>query len=704
MNAYLDDFGKITVWMKKSFYGGRADHFYLTSGKEYHKELVLMSVEEHDQDFRYEFVCPADLTFGRDYKIRINQGLSVPLIFRLIVRKKQFIEEFTYEGDDLGSTYHKNYTDFALWAPTACYVDVKVVNKGETTVTVMTRGEKGVWRARVHGDLKRATYCYFIKRNGVFVETLDPYGLSSTGNSGMSAVIDTDEITSIKDYMPERKITNAVDAIIYECSVRDMTSARTTGTRSHGTFEALTEENTSWRGQPTGLSYLSKLGITHVQFQPLGDFVTVDEYQPTLNYNWGYDPAQYMSLEGSYSSDPDNPYSRMKEFKRLVSTLHRHNMYVTCDVVFNHMYDVDSSPFNQTCPYYFFRYNESGYLSNGSWCGNDFDSTMPMARKLILKVIENWMKIYGVDGFRFDLMGILDVKTMNEIRDLAQSIKPYALIYGEGWNMPTMLDGRAKADIENQDLMEHIGHFNDYYRDIAKGKTSDNEKYERGYLTGDLGMATGMQSALVGNVLGNPYFFRFTSPDKTINGMETHDNGTMWDKMHACCGNEDRATRMKRQKMLLLTPLISQGVPFMHAGSEFCGTKKDNGNSYNAGDDINQMDWDRSAMFVETVEYTKRAIALRHKYKAFRLQTAEEIEKHVRLSVGDGGVVFYDIYLDDPDTNTKCVRCILNPSFETRNYQLEENWKMVFDENGITTNNVSEEVRVPGLSIIVCVK
>lgn len=704
MDAFLDDYGKITVYMKKNFYGGRADHFYLTCGKDYHKELVLMGVEEHEQDFRYEFVCPADLTYGKDYQIRINQGLSVPLIFRLIVRKKQFIEEFDYDGDDLGSTYHRSYTDFALWAPTACYVDVKVVDHGKTTVTVMTRGEKGVWRARVHGDLRRATYCYFIKRNGVFVESLDPYALSSTGNGSMSAIINPDEVLSIRDAKPEREISNAVDAVIYECSVRDMTSSRTTGTKAHSTFMALTEEGTSWRGLPTGLNYLSQLGVTHVQFQPVGDFVTVDEYHPTLNYNWGYDPGQYMSLEGSYSSNPDDPYARMKEFRRLVTTLHRHNMYVTCDVVFNHMYDVDSSAFNKTVPYYYFRYNDSGYLSNGSWCGNDFDSSMPMARKHLIRVVTNWMKYYGIDGYRFDLMGILDVETMNQIRDAAKKIKPYALIYGEGWNMPTMLDGRAKADIENQDLMDHIGHFNDYYRDIAKGKTSEDQKYERGYLTGDLAMATGMQSALVGNVLGDPYFFRFTAPDKTINGMETHDNGTMWDKMHSCCSNEDRPTRLKRQKMLLLTPLISQGVPFMHAGSEFCATKKDCGNSYNAGDDINQMDWDRAAVFQDAVEYTKKAIALRHKYKAFRLQTAEEIGKHVKLSVGDGGVVFYDVWLEDKNTNTKCVRCILNPSFEARTYHFDEGWKVIFDENGNTKETFENEVHVPGLSIVVCVQ
>jgi len=658
-------------------------------------------VEDHDQDVKYDLTAPADLQLGVDYEIRESHGLSVPLVVRLIVRKEQFQKEWTYDGDDLGAVYHRSFTDFALWAPTASEVILKVKNAGKTFAFAMRRTEKGVYRAKINGDLKRASYTYLIKRNGEFVESLDPYGLSSTGNSRASAVIDLSEVTSIPDYRPKTKINSAVDAVIYECSVRDMTASTKTGTKENGTFAALCEEGTSWRGCPTGFSYLASLGMTHVQVQPVGDFVTVDEFYPKKNYNWGYDPAQYMSLDGSFSLNPDDPYARMRQFRRLVTQLHQKDIRVTADVVFNHLYDVESSPYFKTVPYYYFRYNDSGYLSNGSYCGNDFDSRQPMARKLLLTVVKNWMEIYGLDGFRFDLMGIIDVDTMNEIRKTAVSIKPDALIYGEGWDMPTMLAPREKSCIQNQDIMPHIGHFNDYFRDVLKGKTSDDQKYQRGYLTGDLGLAYSALSALCANVLHEPYFFRFTEPDQTINGMETHDNSTMWDKMHACCGNEDRATRQKRQKMMLAATLVSQGVPFLHAGSEFCGSKNDNSNSYNAGDNINQMDWDRAAINSSMVEYTRRCIALRKTYRAFRLSSAEEIGNCVHLSVADGGIVFYDIALEDASTNTKCIRVMINPSFEERTYHFDSEWKVLLDEEGGSVLMPSYEVHVPALSLIV---
>ena len=698
MQAYLDDFGKITLWMNKNFYGGRSDYFSLIGEGGKSVELVLYSVEEHESQTKYILTSPADIKFGKEYQVRESHGLMVPLEIRLIVNTEEFDRMFYYKGDDLGATYHRMHTDFALWAPTAVHVTLETFIDGEIHTYPMERHEKGVWRMRVIGNLDHALYCYLIERNGKIVRSLDPYAYSCNGNAQLSAVIDPEIISTIEKVKVKGKVCGT-DAIIYEASVRDMTSSRKTRTKTNGKYISLCEEDTKHDFMPTGLNYLTQLGVTHIQLMPVHDFCTVDEFHPNKNYNWGYDPMQYLSLEGSYSTDPDDPYSRMLEFRTLVSKMHKNGLRVNMDVVFNHTYDVDSCCFNCTVPYYYYRYNEGGFLSNGSFCGNDFASEKSMARKYLVHVIETMIKIYDVDGFRFDLMGILDVDTMNQIRDAGKKLKEDIMIYGEGWDLPTMLPYNKKASIMNQNVMPGIGHFNDYFRDTVKGKTGDDQKASKGYITGDTDQAFSMLSAISANVMGDPLFKRFEQPDQTINNIETHDNATTWDKMHACCSNEDRPTRKERQKMMILTTLISQGVPFLHAGCEYCGTKNDNGNSYNAGDKINQMDWERAEFYKDIIEYTKKCIALRKEYSQFRLHTTEEILEHVKVSVSDGGIVFYDIFMKDDVHHIDALRVIFNPTYYGKEYDFEPSWKCLFDEFGNEQEEVGTHVEVPALSI-----
>ncbi len=702
IDAYLDDYGKITVNVSRIFYNGSVSSFYITGDDGTYHDCVIQGVEDHEREVRYRLIVPANLRFGTQYYIHEQHGQCVPLQVRYIVRTKRFLDEYTYEKDDLGATWHEKYTDFVLWAPTSIHVYVKVTMGDKVSIHPMEKGEHGTWRVRVNGDLSSALYVYILERDGITIESLDPNGLSSNSNSRASAVIDVSKITNIHDPIVRNPVDTAVDAIIYEASVRDMTSSTMTGTKTNGKYISLTESGTKWKVNPTGLDYLASLGVTHVQFQPVNDFATVDEDHPDRSYNWGYDPSQLLCLEGSYATDPNDPYSRMIEFKKMVSTLHSRGLRVNIDVVFNHMYDVSKTAFDRTVPFYYFRYNESNYLSNGSWCGNDLDSRMPMMRKHFLHVIEQMMKIYGVDGFRFDLMGIIDITTMNQIYELARSIKPDAMIYGEGWDMPTALDWSEKSMIYNQHHMQGIGHFNDTFRDVAKGRTSDDSKYDRGYLTGNLSMAFDMCSALTGNTLGEPYFRRFDSPVQSINAMETHDNATVWDKMHFCCNDEPRDVRMRRHKMLIAAVLVAQGVPFIHAGQEFCGSKNDNANSYNAGDEINGMNWDRMVLNHNVLEYTKKAIALRHQWKAFKLPTSQEIAQRVHFSVVDNDVVFYDIDYTERDSDS--LRVIMNPSSNGREYHFEGEWKMIFNENGDYIDKNTNHIYVPPYTLIVLAK
>lgn len=698
--AYADDYGKIIIRVNRNFYGGKSDFFYLTSDEGMYVDLVVNRLEEYHDFVRYELVSPADMQLGVEYFVHDSHGMIVPLQIRLLTHSPIFLQKYDYDGDDLGPTYHKQYTDFALWAPTATGVSVKVINGEDVTTQTMKRCEKGVYRTRIEGDLADALYTYLISRNGETVETCDPYALSSDANGSHSAIIDESRLANIATYKPTYPIEHNTDAIIYECSIRDMTSGFHSGTKTHGKYLSLTEDFTQWNGYPTSLSYVRRLGVTHVQFQPVLDFATVDEEHPDRHYNWGYDPSHYMCLEGSYSSNPHDPYARMKEFKTLVSVLHKNNMRVTLDVVFNHMYDVDGSMFQKIVPYYYYRYNNEGYLSNGSYCGNDMSSTSPMVKRYFAHVVKKLIRLYDVDGFRFDLMGILDVSCMNELYATVKQEKKDALVYGEGWDMPTLLEARQKSCIVNQDILPDIGHFNDYFRDTVKGRTADDAIGERGYLTGDIEMAFAMCSAIAGNVLHEPYFYRFSSPCKTINSIETHDNGTAWDKMRVCNGNENHDIRLLRMKMLNAAVLFSIGVPFLHAGQEYCGTKNDNSNSYNAGDAINQMNWDRSIINRDVVSYTQKAIALRKAYKAFRLATGEEVARSVNLQVLDGGVVVMDVHYEDDATNTDMIRVFFNPTYVDHVYDEPFMMKTIFDKDG-NTQPSSYRLHVPNLSVVV---
>ena len=702
MEAFLDDFGLVQVNVSKNYYNGQISNFYLTAEDSTYCDCVIRGVEEHEREIRYSLTIPAVFHFGQLYTLHENHGSEVPLKIRHIVRKAEFDRQFTYHGDDLGFRYTKDSTTFALWAPTAVHVYLRLIDHQKRSVMVMmNRGEKGVFRTRVNGDLKHYLYVYLIERDGIMVETIDPYGFSSDANGKHSAVIDTAQILAIQDDGKLPVLDTAADAVIYECSVRDMTSSKDTGTSTHGKFISLTETGTSWKLNPTGLDYLAGLGVTHLQLQPVMDFMTVDELHADRGYNWGYDPQQFFTLEGSYSTKPNDPYSRVLEFKKMVTAIHAKGMRVVLDVVFNHMYDVGKSSFDKVVPYYYYRYNENGWMSNGSWCGNDLDSTRPMMRKLYLDVIRNYIKFYNVDGFRFDLMGILDVDTMNEIYRQARNIKPDVLIYGEGWDMPTALSETEKARIYNQHRMPGIGHFNDTFRDVAKGRTSDDSKYDKGYLTGNLDMAFDMCSVLTGNTLGDPYFRRFDSPVQSINALETHDNATAWDKMHACCGEEPREVRLMRQKLMIAATLVAQGIPFLHAGMEFCGTKQDNSNSYNAGDVINQMNWDRMILNYDMVRYTQRMIQLRRNWKAFRLDTAALVEKYVHFSIVEGGVILYDIDYNDGHHQSAGVRVIINPSLDERRFHFEHEYSIIADENGLPQEGEQAEIYVPRCSTLV---
>ena len=695
INAYLDDYNKLVVEVSRRFYGGFTSGFYLSNDDGFLCECSLKERIEKEGEIVYILSFSKELKFGKRYYLYETHGCVTTIQHRFIVHTPQFHKQFTYTGHDLGSTYTRHSTSFALWAPTAVEVFLKLKHQKEVSLYPMVRDTNGVYRINVKGNLKDATYVYIVERNGEIVESLDPYGLSSTANGKESAVIDEEEILSIKDTKPHTSINHYCDAIIYECSIRDMTSSELTGTKTNRLYSSLTESGTSYNGLPTGLDYISSLGITHVQFQPVLDFETVDEKNPKRNYNWGYDPGQLITLEGSYSTNPDDPYARMKEFRKLVTTLHTRDIRVILDVVWNHMYSAYDCALWKCVPYYYFRYTENQYLSNGSYCGNDIESRNPMTRHLLYTAVEKLMTLYGIDGFRFDLMGILDIETMNEITERAQSIKKDAMVYGEGWDMPTALDHSEKTIIANHWKTLKIAFFNDTFRDVLKGYTADDQKYDKGFLTGSLEEAYDAYGAFSANSIDN-YFRRFSNPTQSVNALETHDNATVWDKMHACCQEEPRDLRVRRQRLMIGCTFISQGIPFLHAGMEFCGTKQDNTNSYMAGDVINGMNWERREYNKDVVEYTKKCIAFRRSHDIFRLETSQEVNDYVRLEMIHDHMILYRL-----NRNDEHYMVVINPTGYAQALSFESGGQVIFDENGDYKEDIINSIEVPFCSMIV---
>ena len=569
----------------------------------------------------------------------------------------------------------------------------------------MKRTEKGVYRTDVYGNLDGASYIYLVKVNGLWTEAVDPYAKSCNANKQRGFVLNPQKLVMNmhEDTLP--KVESYTDIVVYETHVRDFT--KQFPHTNAGKFLGLTLEGFKTpNGHEAGFDYLKSLGITHLQLQPVNDFTSVDETNIDVYYNWGYDPGHYNCPEGSYATNPNDPYSRVVEFKEAVSKLHEAKIRVILDVVYNHMHSQLNSDFERIVPNYYFRLSENGRPSNGSFCGNDFDSTRLMARKFIVDSIAMWMNEYSVDGFRFDLMGILDVETMNQIRKTAQRINPNVFLHGEGWNMPTILPDEEKAMLANQSKLDNIGQFNDFYREHVKGKSSEHEIMVKGFCTGDLSYIHAIPACLSGCVMQKQGYVKiFNTPEKSTNYVECHDNGTVWDKMKVCCTGEDNSTRIQRQKLMIAMVLVSQGVPFIHSGQEFCRTKNGVQNSYASSDLINRIDWDRKDKYEQVVEYTKDMIALRKKLKALRMKTQAEIEQHAQFTIIDNRLIDYTLKDISSYGEYDEIKILVNASKETISYSLKDMYTILSDSNGLVKETISvDKVDVSPLSLVVIAK
>ncbi|WP_394405292.1 type I pullulanase [Streptococcus sp. 20-1249] len=558
-------------------------------------QLDLLATLEEADTIIFQLESPEKLDITQFYTIFDQDRNRVELSFGDIVRSQVFDDTFAYDGKDLGATYSSQQTTFRFWAPISKQAFVVI----EGTPHLMTKVNQSTWMAEVTGDLEGQTYYYLHRVNGEWLEVHDPYALSSQANSRHSYIINPEKFLKPSPLTQQLPISQA---IIYEMSVRDFSQQAEAGFKHAGQFLGLTESPTL-NGHALGFDYIQQLGVTHIQLMPLYDFGSVDETQPQTVYNWGYDPVQYNVPEGSFSTNPNDPYARILELQTAIQHYHQAGIGVTMDVVYNHVYNADTYAFERIVPGYFFRFDEKRQRVSGTFCGNDVASERAMVSRYIRQSLQQWVTLYGFDGFRFDLMGIIDMDTINQAAQELRQINPNLYLYGEGWKMATGLDFDQLAHQYNAAHLPGIAFFNDDYRDSFKKvilnpqRLIEKQEHEK------------IQNLLAGSRNGH-----YISPQQSLNYIECHDNATAFDYFHIENPSWETHQQKRAASFGLQLTLIAQGTAFLHSGQEFFRTKNEIDNSYNIPDSINRLDWTRAEKYREHVDFISQLIHFRKEH------------------------------------------------------------------------------------------
>ncbi len=608
-----------------------------------------------------------------------------------------------YEGNDLGLTYTPTHSIFKIWSPTAekaTLLFYKESSGGQILQRFdMNRSVKGTWEIKIPGNQKGNYYCFKVLINGKWSkEVPDPYVKAVGTNGKRGIVIDENESNPAQwenDKSPA--FTRPTDAIIYELHVRDASISSNSGIKNKGKFIGLIEKGTHTKsGMLTGLDHLKDLGVSHIHLLPVFDFFSVDESKPdSSQYNWGYDPLNYNVPEGSYSTNPDDGVTRIKEFKSMINGLHKNGLRVVMDVVYNHTMFTENSWFNELVPGYYYRQSADGSFSNGSACGNETASERPMMRKFMIESLEYWVKKYHIDGFRFDLMGLHDIETMNLISQRLKKIKPSILLYGEGWTAgKTPIAENLLAVKKNVSSLKDIAVFSDDFRDAIKGSVFNSD--DRGFVSGKKGMEESLKFGIVAATKHSQINYSklnysktsyATNPAQVIGYCECHDNNVLWDKLKLSCPNNTELERKEMHKLALTIVLTAQGIPFLHAGTEFLRSKKGVENSFNAGDSINAIDWDLKAIHKDVFLYVKDLINMRKKHPAFRMHSASTIAKNINFLSSPPQMVSFTINGTNAGDSWKKIYVAFNGSEKSKKLDLPSGiWKSYIVNNKLSSN------------------
>lgn len=601
----------------------------------------------------------------------------------------------TYNGSDLELTVNKSGTHWRLWSPEAEAAEVMLYdtdrNTPATDTISMKRADNGTWTASVPAQLYGHFYTFRIKYQGKWLPQTPGVWAKATGTNGERAAIIDFATTNPQGWDKDRgpAIKSINDAVIYEMHHRDFSVHPSSGIVNKGKFLALTEQNTQTpQGLATGIDHLKELGITHVHILPSYDYNSVDESNlPANKYNWGYDPQNYNTPEGSYSTNPADPAARVKEMKQMVKSLHDAGIGVIMDVVYNHTAENNGSNFSLTAPDYYYRHKADGSYSDASACGNETASDRKQMSDYIVNSVKYWADEYHIDGFRFDLMAIHDTATMNRVAAELKKIRPEIFVYGEGWTASdSPLPVAQRALKENVSAMPDIAVFSDDIRDAIKGHYSNAA--DKGFASGKPGLEETVKIGIVASTShpqvdyskGNNSKFPYAkSPKQIINYVSCHDDLCLTDKL---AKSMPEATENERKRVARLAQTIvftSQGTPFMFAGEEVFRNKKGVHNSYQSPDSINAIDWTLKGENADQFDYYKELIKLRKAHPAFRMTTAEDVARNIKFDkVSVPNLISYSILNHANGDAWKEIKLIFNGSAEPRTVNLPKGqWTVV---------------------------
>ena len=698
-------------------------------------EMKIKGVTNQDGTSEYVLDYTGEIDNENVFTVYYN-GTPCVVTVPNIYSTEYFESEYTYEGNDLGATWSKDSTAFRLWAPTASAVSVNLYTSGtEGTDDLiasheMTADANGTWIATVEGDLNGVYYTYSVTRKGETVEAVDPYARTTGVNGNRGMIVDLDS-TDPEGWAEDTYVTqnSYTDAVIWELHVRDFSIDESSGMENKGKYLAFTENGTTVPGTDiaTGVDYMANLGVNYVHLLPVYDINSVDE--TVGGYNWGYDPKNYNVPEGSYSTDPYNGAVRVNEFKQMVQALHDREIGVVMDVVYNHVADAGNFCFNKIVPGYFSRIHDDGSYQSNSGCGNDTASERSMVRKYIVDSVLYWAEEYHIDGFRWDLVGLIDIDTINEVMAEVHAVNPNILFYGEGWEMCTWTtkEGYEKRmTIQPNDTKVNgeagtFAFFNDTIRNVIHGGVFTAT--DKGFTSGNMNGGTKMtvSAGYTANSVWGSNGGTVDTPLQTINYASCHDNYTLFDNLtidvmdaNGCSAEEAAAQAAAMNNLGAAYYITAQGVPFIHAGEEMLRSKPDsaqengfNHNSYNAGDEINSIKWATLSdeLVASTHDYYQGLIAFRAAHPAMRLTNKTDIQQAMtELETEDNNVV---AFLNNGAGIDDAIVSIFNASNEAKTVTLPEGkWSIRVNKTTAGTDNlqyVEGSVDVEGTSAMILV-
>jgi len=652
-----------------------------------------------------------------------------PFAFDKAINSASFDHHWGYQGE-LGCQVSEEETSFKLWSPTATTVQVVVYESASNDAAIlktyeMQRGNSysyshkdntiGVWNLTVPESLAGRAYQYQINFPHHQSLTRDPYTIATSPDGKRSAILSEKE-RQVEGFEVKNgteatwRLENPCQAVVYEMHIRDLTKSETSGVAPElrGTFLGAAQTGTvNHFGQSTAFDYIKELGVNYVQLQPIADRHKEYDADGNVTYNWGYDPQNYNAPETSMSTNPNDPGQVIRDLKTMIQAYHDAGIGVIMDVVYNHTFSTVDAPFQTTVPDYYYRMNRDGSYQNGTGVGNETASEHEMFRKYMIDSLLYWVNEFNVDGFRFDLMGIHDVKTMQMIRWAMDEVDPKIILYGEGWDMGTGLAPYDKAKKDNAYQLPNIGFFNDDQRNAVKGAEVYGD-IKSGFVSG-----AGTEPIVAKSILGSRELGSYLSPNQVLNYVEAHDNYNLHDLLATLHPMESKDRIMKKVETATAMTLLMQGMAFMELGQEFGRTKLvptgENGelthddreramNSYNAPDAVNQVDWDLINERQESIEFIRQIIGLKTKTSAFSYPTYEEVYRHVfvHTAIENSGWIVYEI-----QGTKEHFLVVFNAKGASFYYENAGNLEMLVTNSRSNQENTLDNVSVAVMNVLV---